>query len=50
MYRDGDVRHAECSIEDSLAGLDWAPAWDVTRGVAALQEWIAAQRGADVQE
>ncbi|MFZ4893242.1 NAD-dependent epimerase/dehydratase family protein [Plantibacter sp. Mn2098] len=43
-YRDGDVRHAECSIEDSLAALDWKPEWDVTRGVAALQEWIAAQR------
>ncbi len=42
-YRDGDVRHAECSIEASLASTDWAPAWDVERGVASLQEWIAAQ-------
>lgn len=42
-YRDGDVRHAECSIDATLAGLDWAPAWNVERGVAALQLWIAAQ-------
>ena len=42
-YRDGDVRHAECSIGATLAALDWAPAWDVKRGVASLQGWIAAQ-------
>lgn len=42
-YRDGDVRHAACSIDATLAGLDWAPAWNVERGVAALQHWIAAQ-------
>ncbi|WP_066041785.1 NAD-dependent epimerase/dehydratase family protein [Herbiconiux solani] len=43
-YRDGDVRHAECSIEDTLATFDWTPEWDVDRGVAGLQEWIAAQQ------
>ena len=42
-YRDGDVRHAECSITATLADLDWAPAWNVERGVASLQQWIAAQ-------
>lgn len=42
-YRDGDVRHAECSIEATLAALDWAPTWDVEHGVASLQEWIALQ-------
>jgi dTDP-L-rhamnose 4-epimerase len=42
-YRDGDVRHAECDISASLANLDWQPEWDVDRGIAALQEWIAAQ-------
>lgn len=42
-YRDGDVRHAEVDISHSTATLDWAPQWDVTRGMAALQEWIAAQ-------
>ncbi|TQL48644.1 dTDP-L-rhamnose 4-epimerase [Homoserinimonas aerilata] len=42
-YRDGDVRHAEVDISDSLDSLDWKPEWDVDRGVAALQEWIAAR-------
>lgn len=42
-YRDGDVRHAECDITASLEQLDWKPEWDVDRGVAALQKWIAAQ-------
>jgi len=42
-YRDGDVRHAECDISRSLQHLDWKPEWSVARGVASLQEWIAAQ-------
>jgi dTDP-L-rhamnose 4-epimerase len=45
-YRDGDVRHAECSIATTLAELDWAPQWSVERGVAALQVWIAEQQQA----
>ena len=43
-YRDGDVRYAACSIDDTLAALDWAPQWSLERGVGALQEWIEAQR------
>lgn len=42
-YRDGDVRHAECDITRTVATLDWKPSWDVEHGIAALQEWIAAQ-------
>lgn len=42
-YRDGDVRYAACDIEPTLDGLDWKPAWDVERGLAALQVWIAEQ-------
>ena len=42
-YRDGDVRHAECTIDATLEALDWAPQWDVKRGIAALQRWIAEQ-------
>ncbi len=42
-YRDGDVRHAECDISRTLATLEWHPAWDVARGMSALQEWIATQ-------
>lgn len=45
-YRDGDVRHAECSIEATLAALEWAPQWSVERGVAALQRWIDEQSAA----
>lgn len=43
-YRDGDVRHASTTIDATLAALEWTPEWDVRRGVAALQDWIAAQR------
>lgn len=43
QYRDGDVRHAHCSIDETLAALEWRPEWSVERGVAALQAWIAAQ-------
>jgi dTDP-L-rhamnose 4-epimerase len=42
-YRDGDVRHAECDINQSLDLLSWKPEWNVDRGIAALQEWIATQ-------
>jgi dTDP-L-rhamnose 4-epimerase len=42
-FRDGDVRHAECRIDESLAGLDWAPRWSLDAGVAGLQEWMATQ-------
>jgi dTDP-L-rhamnose 4-epimerase len=39
-YRDGDVRHASCSITATLDGLDWCPQWSLQAGVAALQQWI----------
>jgi dTDP-L-rhamnose 4-epimerase len=42
-FRDGDVRHAACDISNSSEVLSWAPLWDLERGVASLQEWIAAQ-------
>jgi dTDP-L-rhamnose 4-epimerase len=41
QYRDGDVRHAECTIERTVSELDWKPEWSVERGVASLQQWIA---------
>ena len=43
-YRDGDVRHAECSIDATLAALDWTPRWGVERGIASLQHWIDQQK------
>ena len=42
-FRDGDVRSASCSIDASLAELNWVPKWNLTSGVAALQDWIAEQ-------
>lgn len=42
-FRDGDVRHASCSIDATLTGLNWAPEWSVERGLTALQEWIQEQ-------
>jgi len=42
-YRDGDVRYAACSVDRSTAELAWNPEWDVERGVAGLQSWIASQ-------
>jgi dTDP-L-rhamnose 4-epimerase len=43
QYRDGDVRHASCSLEATAAALDWQPAWSLDDGVAGLQTWIAGQ-------
>jgi dTDP-L-rhamnose 4-epimerase len=43
-FRDGDVRHAEVDIEQTLTSLDWKPEWSVDRGIAALQTWIATQK------
>ncbi|MET4639071.1 NAD(P)-dependent oxidoreductase [Mycetocola sp. 2940] len=42
-YRDGDVRFAACTIDRTVQELGWQPEWDVDRGVAGLQEWIASQ-------
>ena len=43
QYRDGDVRHASCTVDATSATLDWAPRWSLDDGVAALQEWIRTQ-------
>lgn len=43
QYRDGDVRHASCTVDDTVTALDWAPRWSLRDGVAILQEWIATQ-------
>lgn len=43
QYRDGDVRHASCTVDDTVAALDWSPRWDLPAGVAGLQAWIATQ-------
>ena len=46
-FRDGDVRNASCSIDLTLATLDWEPKWPLDRGVAALQRWIAGELTAE---
>ncbi len=43
QFRDGDVRHAASARDEGLAALGWQPQWELARGVAALQEWIAEQ-------
>lgn len=43
QYRDGDVRHASCTVADTVQQLDWEPRVSLRDGVAGLQEWIATQ-------
>ena len=45
QFRDGDVRHAACTVDATREELGWAPAWSLRDGTAALQEWIAQQQG-----
>lgn len=45
MYRDGDVRHASCSIEAAAELLGWCPKWDLRQGLESLQDWIASRSG-----
>lgn len=43
MFRDGDVRHASCTIEETVAGLGWSPKVMVDEGLARLCAWIDAK-------
>jgi dTDP-L-rhamnose 4-epimerase len=44
-FRDGDVRHASCTIEESTSGLNWSPKVMVEEGIGRLCDWIdEAQR------
>ena len=40
LFRDGDVRHAACQIDEACARLGWQPRTDVKEGVSALCRWI----------
>ena len=42
-YRDGDVRSASCSIDETLHELNWSPHWSLDAGVAALQDRISKE-------
>lgn len=46
MFRDGDVRHASCTIDDTTAALGWKPQVMVEEGVRRLCDWIDVTRGA----
>ncbi len=40
QYRFGDVRHASCQIETTVAELDWVPRFSLEAGLRRLQHWI----------
>lgn len=42
-FRDGDVRHASCTIEPAKAELGWSPKWALEDGLHALLEWIGGR-------
>lgn len=44
-YREGDVRHAWCDIEDSLTHLDWSPQVDWQSGIRAYAQWYLDREG-----
>ncbi|MDO5053665.1 MAG: NAD-dependent epimerase/dehydratase family protein, partial [Pseudoclavibacter sp.] len=45
MFRNGDVRHASCIVDDAAAALDWAPKVPVDEGVVRLARWIDERAG-----
>ncbi|GAB3573135.1 dTDP-L-rhamnose 4-epimerase [Leifsonia lichenia] len=44
-YRDGDVRFAGCTIDETRRTLGWSPAFSLTEGIAELQTWIDGELG-----
>jgi len=44
-YRDGDVRYAGCTIDETRRILGWSPAFSLTQGIVELQTWIAGELG-----
>lgn len=40
MYRDGDVRHASCSIDLAKSQLGWSADVSLVQGLRELQDWI----------
>jgi dTDP-L-rhamnose 4-epimerase len=43
QYRHGDVRHASCNMDRSIADLGWSPSWGVDRSLDKLRLWIEDQ-------
>jgi dTDP-L-rhamnose 4-epimerase len=44
MFRDGDVRHASCTIEESISELGWSPKVMIEEGLPLLCDWIDRTR------
>ncbi|QGG58185.1 NAD-dependent epimerase/dehydratase family protein [Paenibacillus sp. B01] len=44
-YRNGDVRHAQADISDTLATLNWTPEVTLNEGMNNLCDWIDLQLG-----
>jgi dTDP-L-rhamnose 4-epimerase len=38
-FRDGDIRHAWCTLEDATAALDWSPVVDWRTGITEYANW-----------
>lgn len=49
MFRNGDVRHASCVIDDAVEALDWSPRVPVEEGVVRLAQWIDEQEAQAAQ-
>lgn len=49
-FRDGDVRHASCTIDETEAALGWHPHVMVEEGVGRLCDWIDASADAPQSE
>lgn len=45
-FRNGDVRHASCSIEDIRTNLAWQPHFSLAAGLGLLCDWIDIQLNA----
>ncbi|MBP1881550.1 NAD-dependent epimerase/dehydratase family protein [Agrobacterium rubi] len=50
QYRHGDVRHASCSMERTVARLGWSPIWGVDKSIEALRLWIEEKLGDGARE
>ncbi len=40
-YRNGDVRHASCTIVNAAKELSWAPKWTLAEGITRLQSYVS---------
>lgn len=50
LFRDGDVRAASCTIDDTVATLGWKPTVMVDEGVRRLCDWIDESARAGLAE